>query len=546
MKAKPILLAVMGILALCGPAWAVDGMVSYWKLDEGSGTTVYDLFGDNHGTVYGAQWIDGQVNAALTFDGVNDYVDIPYDSSLDLNASEGISLSVWFKLNSYPAGWNQGPIFGLFDSADAGTKNYLFIDKPLYGNLITWDQAPPSYGWIKSIKPDLETWYHIVAVEDSTYKAIYLNGSLDVSDNFSESYQGNKPDTIRIGNRADSVPFYFDGSIDEVAIYDRALSVEEIEQLYDNSSAGYGYPVDTKIIATNKIERAIAKKLDTLDKVNATLEEEWSAYDVLEQLLESGDYGDLSKGDIVTAMQKIHSAIQHQQLSKKALDKSIEKLEDALAALGWQPPPPPPPMPQPVSHWTFDEGSGTTAYDSVGTNDGTVHGAIWTTGQINGALSFDGVNDYIDVGNNSSLMTTGDLTIYAWIKARKSRVCIYSHSWTGWGLGFGIGNNNYDGRLGFYTWTHRHWIEAGGSLADDTWHQVAATLEGTMVRLYTDGIEIGSDTGTPAANLNGIGLIGLYNYAWFFGGIMDDVRIYDLALSAQEIQQLYNNALAGL
>jgi predicted outer membrane repeat protein len=196
-----------------------------------------------------------------------------------------------------------------------------------------------------------------------------------------------------------------------------------------------------------------------------------------------------------------------------------------------------------ISWWKFDEGEGSIAYDSGGENDGTIYGAAWTSGQIGGALDFDGVDDYVDVGNDISLMTTSDLTIYAWIKARESRACIYSHSWSGFGLGFGIGNNNYDGRLGFYTQTHGHWIEAGGSLADDTWHQVAATLEGTMVRLYTDSIEIGSDTGTPAANLNGIGLIGLYNYDWFFGGTIDDVRIYDKALSANEIQELYHTGL---
>jgi len=114
---------------------------------------------------------------------------------------------------------------------DAGTKNYLFIEKPLYGNLITWDQSPPSYGGINSIKPDLDTWYHVAVVEDSTYRAIYINGSLDISDNISD-------DTIRIGSRADSTPFYFDGTIDDVRIYNRALSAQEIQQLYQNSLAG--------------------------------------------------------------------------------------------------------------------------------------------------------------------------------------------------------------------------------------------------------------------------------------------------------------------
>lgn len=214
--------------------------VSHWKFDEGSGNIAYDSAGNNHGTIYGAQWIDGQVEGALNFDGVDDYVDIPYDSSLDINASQGITLSVWIKLNSYPDSLHEGPIFGLFDSAGAGTKNHLLICKSFRGNLIIWNQEPPSYGWISSIKPDLDTWYHVVVVEDSIHRAIYINGSLDSSDNLSESYEGNTPDTIRIGNRADGfASFYFDGSIDEVAIYDKALSHQQIQQLYHNALAGW-------------------------------------------------------------------------------------------------------------------------------------------------------------------------------------------------------------------------------------------------------------------------------------------------------------------
>ena len=93
-------------------------------------------------------------------------------------------------------------------------------------------------------------------------------------------------------------------------------------------------------MAVKAILDAIEEKLDALDEVNAALEKEWAAYDALQELLDSGDYGDLNKGDIITAMQKAYSAIQHQELAKKTLDRSIEKLQDALAALGWQPPPP--------------------------------------------------------------------------------------------------------------------------------------------------------------------------------------------------------------
>ena len=83
-----------------------------------------------------------------------------------------------------------------------------------------------------------------------------------------------------------------------------------------------------------RIKHAIDEKVEALERIDAVLEKEWAACEVLEELLESGDYGDLKKGDIVGAKQNIHSAIQHQEQSKKALEKSIEKLEDALAFLG--------------------------------------------------------------------------------------------------------------------------------------------------------------------------------------------------------------------
>ena len=68
----------------------------------------------------------------------------------------------------------------------------------------------------------------------------------------------------------------------------------------------------------------------------------------LEELLDTGDYGDLKKSDIIHAMQQIHSSIQHEELSAKALERSIEKLEDSLSALGCEPTPPPlPPLPPP-------------------------------------------------------------------------------------------------------------------------------------------------------------------------------------------------------
>jgi hypothetical protein len=117
-----------------------------------------------------------------------------------------------------------------------------------------------------------------------------------------------------------------------------------IRQIGDDKSTGDIYVsywiVDPYDVAVTGIEDAIAEKLEALEKVNAAIEKEWAACDTLEELLEIGDYGDLSKGDIVTAMQQIQSSIQYQELSKKTLQKSIEKLLYSLSALGYGPQPP--------------------------------------------------------------------------------------------------------------------------------------------------------------------------------------------------------------
>ena len=71
-----------------------------------------------------------------------------------------------------------------------------------------------------------------------------------------------------------------------------------------------------------------------------------------------------------------------------------------------------------VAYWKFDEGSGNTAHDSIGTNHGTIYEATWTTGQVGGALNFDNVNAYVDIPQSASLDLTQTMTFEAWIKAK--------------------------------------------------------------------------------------------------------------------------------
>ncbi len=71
------------------------GLIAYWSFDEGSGGIAYDSAGSNHGTIYGASWVDGISGHALSFDGVDDYIEVPDSDSLDI-ANE-ITIEAWIK-----------------------------------------------------------------------------------------------------------------------------------------------------------------------------------------------------------------------------------------------------------------------------------------------------------------------------------------------------------------------------------------------------------------------------------------------------------------
>jgi hypothetical protein len=156
-----------------------------------------------------------------------------------------------------------------------------------------------------------------------------------------------------------------------------------------------------------------------------------------------------------------------------------------------------------VSWWKFDEGNGTIAYDSAGDNNGTlVNGPIWTTGQIDGALSFDGTNDYVTVGSPASLddLPLNNMTVCAWIYDKNT-------SGTKWGTVAGcyafnsgwsfrtFSNSGGDRSLYFQaphsSGEYDKWAtswSSDGTIIPNTWHHVTAVWDGSTktAKLYID------------------------------------------------------------
>ena len=203
-----------------------------------------------------------------------------------------------------------------------------------------------------------------------------------------------------------------------------------------------------------------------------------------------------------------------------------------------------------VGYWKFDEGSGTTASDSSGYgNTGTLStGASapgWTTGKVGGALSFDGVDDYVSVASISGLSTGNTVhTIEGWIKVSalpSNRAWILLLGNEGTGAHHWLINSTGGTQFGVWSGGQTH-----PTLSVGTWTHIAITHDGTTLRSYVNG-EF-SQSASATFNLQGIPLTLAQQHVSenYFDGLIDEVRIYNRTLSAQEISQLYLTSYAGL
>jgi len=199
----------------------------------------------------------------------------------------------------------------------------------------------------------------------------------------------------------------------------------------------------------------------------------------------------------------------------------------------------------PLAHWKLDETSGTIASDSAGDHDGTVKGnPLWLPdgGMLGGALQLDGDGDYVEIGDHDDFDLTEQMTVSAWIQ-----VDTFDRQWhaivtkgdSAWRLHRYRGNNT----IGFhYTRPGATYAAANGvrSVKDGEWHHVAGTCDGSVICLYIDGtLDAFSATSGPMATNSYPVLIGenAEQRSRYWHGLIDDVRLYDIALDAQGIQE---------
>jgi len=204
-----------------------DGLVGEWLFFEGAGDVLHDTSGQgNHGTIYGMTWQQLETGKWVGyFDGVDDYVWVPYSASLDFGGVTNLTVEKICKLNK------------------KGVEQYSGREKQF---LIGYDSYDDSWafwlhiggGWRglrdlpKTFTPEIGRWVHLVGVYDGSKIRLYVNGVVDRE----RTQAGGLDDVdtgLAIGRRGGEALNFWNGAIALVRIYNRVLSPDEIQQLYE-------------------------------------------------------------------------------------------------------------------------------------------------------------------------------------------------------------------------------------------------------------------------------------------------------------------------
>ncbi|MHC4586850.1 MAG: LamG domain-containing protein, partial [Planctomycetota bacterium] len=205
-----------------------------------------------------------------------------------------------------------------------------------------------------------------------------------------------------------------------------------------------------------------------------------------------------------------------------------------------------------VGWWKLDEGSGNTAADAgdKGLDGALVGDTSWVDGIVAGALAFDGDGDYVDLGKDPAFDVTRQITISAWIKVNAFDTdwqAIINRGDSAWRLQRDGNNNTLEFACTGLVVPGTRWAAIHGTVDvnDGRWHHAVGTYDGSHICLYVDGKLDVSSTASGTIKINNQSVyIGENSEQTdrFWNGLIDDVRIYSYALSADEIAEVTENA----
>jgi chitodextrinase len=206
-----------------------------------------------------------------------------------------------------------------------------------------------------------------------------------------------------------------------------------------------------------------------------------------------------------------------------------------------------------VAAYAFSEGSGTTVADLSGNgNTGTISNAAWTSAGRNGnALTFNGSSSWVTVADAASLHLAGALTLEAWVRPTAAmgtswRTVLMKQQTAE--LAYALYANSDTSVPTVIAYIGGEQYARGTSqLALNTWTHLAGTYDGTTLRMYVNGVQVSSRalSGNVVSSTGPLRIGGNSVWGEYFAGVIDDVRVYNRALSSAEIQSDMNTPVGG-
>jgi len=597
------------VAALYGQA-PQSGLVAHWKLDETSGNVAYDSAGTNNGTVSGALWTVGKIGGALDFDGSGNYV-LGTNSPFNFENTT-FSVCAWFKTTDSDSGI-------IVSEGGYGNGGWtLGVNRYVYFGYKSSNYTDDAYSAMTTGYYNDGQWHHVAAIgttntsnHTGNYAVIYIDGNpVTTTNGNTNGDYGYMPSTANwsIGARDGATRTFFDGSIDDVRIYNYGLSDVEIAALYGQAPP-LPHVATTYHVATTGLDSNAgttqATAFATIQKgINTAVDGDivvvWpGTYD--QQANFNGKAITVKSADAEPAVisnssdyafvfenaEESSSVLQNFIIAKGCfavyasgssptiknltivdnyfgidayddatpavsncifLNNRFGDIEGADTQYSW------PFDRTAVACWSFEETTGTKVYDGVGDSDGTITGATREpNGLLGKSLLFNGTSNYVEIPDNASLNSLGGSTVVAWVKSNALGNDNKLHTIISRDIGPRL---YYDGiasgGIGFVFDFGLRWPPAQAissePLIPGQWYFVAGVYDGTNIKIYVNAVEKKSVLALSKTPFIGRGNIYIgrdYRGSNYFDGQIDEVALFDRALSTKEIENYYKNMLAG-
>ncbi|MBU1633490.1 hypothetical protein KJ762_03155, partial [bacterium] len=517
--------------------------IAAWDFDQSEGQTLTDVTGNsNDGTIMnGVSWSGGYVANGLTFDGVDDYVEI---NSTGLAASgDAVSISVWVNLAYLPAELPTayGPIF------DSETDNYVLYEDRGNNELrfkVTTNNSAERPG-IPAADLVINEWIHIIGVYDGTKAMVYLNGELKDTHNLTGNVSAGQ--AVTVGRTGTS---YFEGSMDNIYVFDRALNEDEVAFLYVDARTAIIDEEPPQVLNVTSFGSDPKVYVQFNEKVDIFSAGTISNYTIDNGVTITNAKICVGNETVILSTSLLSDDVAYTLTVSNIEDQAEEpNIIDPGTMISFSYKIFPEGL---VSYWSLDEGIDTTAYDGTANNNSGIlkNGTQWAPAKFGNGLSFDGVDDYVLIPSSPSLnIDTNTVTLSLWVKLDYLPADMpgpYGPLYDSDSDNYVIYGDRGNNELRFKVTTASWWAERpgipGSDLVVDEWLHIVGVYDGSHASIYLNGKLKDSHTlsGNIMANSGDI-FLGRTGTTYFNGEI-DNVQVYGRGLTEQEVAYLYSGS----